>query len=186
MNPGVVLLPEDCPAIPDPHKEKFYRSFVAKLQFAATWIRFDIAYPVSQLARFCASAGTQQWSALHHLMEYLEGFSSLQLIYRLCKGASRDLPTGYADSDLGKQLIPPVHIWELDVVQQVSDLVALQDAEDHSALSTAEASRIGSRRGRPVSPKPPRATRLRSGGPHPGVRGQHRVHRVGQQRHWRT
>ncbi len=48
MNPGVVLLPgpEGCPAIPDPHKQKFYRSFVFKLQFAATWIRFDVAYPV--------------------------------------------------------------------------------------------------------------------------------------------
>jgi hypothetical protein len=68
MNPGVALRPEDCPAIPDPHKQKFYRLFVAKLQFAATWIRFDVAYPVSQLALFCASAGTQQWSALHHLM----------------------------------------------------------------------------------------------------------------------
>ncbi len=34
-------------------------------------------------------------------MEYLEGFSSLQIIYRLHKGASRDLLTGYADSDWG-------------------------------------------------------------------------------------
>jgi hypothetical protein len=34
-------------------------------------------------------------------MQYLEGFSSLQLIYCLSKGASRDLLTGYADSDWG-------------------------------------------------------------------------------------
>ena len=50
MSPGIVLKPEDCPTIPDPHKQKIYRSFVAKPQFAATWIRLDIAFPVSQLA----------------------------------------------------------------------------------------------------------------------------------------
>ncbi len=55
--PNVVLRPEDTPDLPDPRKQKFYRSFVANFQFAATWVRFDIAFAVSQLARFCASAG---------------------------------------------------------------------------------------------------------------------------------
>ncbi len=72
---NVILKPEDTPEVPDPRKQKFYRSFVAKLQvqFAATWVRFDIAFAVSQLARFCASAGSSHWAALHHLMEYLAG-----------------------------------------------------------------------------------------------------------------
>jgi hypothetical protein len=101
MHPGAVLRPEDCPAVPDPLRQKFYCSFVAKrihVQFAATWIRFDITYPVSQLAPFSASAGSTDRSALHHLMEYLEGFSSLNLTYRLCSGASQDLLSGFADS----------------------------------------------------------------------------------------
>ena len=34
-------------------KQKYYRSFVAKLQFVATWIRFDFSFAVSQLARYC-------------------------------------------------------------------------------------------------------------------------------------
>ena len=34
--PNVILRPEDTPYLPDPRKQKFYRSFVAKLQFAAT------------------------------------------------------------------------------------------------------------------------------------------------------
>ncbi len=34
FSPGVVLRPEDSPTLPDPSKQKFYRSFVAKLQFA--------------------------------------------------------------------------------------------------------------------------------------------------------
>ncbi len=58
FSPGVILRPEDSPTLPDPSKQKFYRSFVAKLQFAASWIRFDISFAVSQLARFCASAGS--------------------------------------------------------------------------------------------------------------------------------
>ncbi len=70
---NVVLGPEDTPDLPDPRKQKFYCSFVAKLQFAATWVRFDITFAVSQLARFCASAGSSHWAALHHLMEYFAG-----------------------------------------------------------------------------------------------------------------
>ena len=37
MSPGLVL-DEDCPELPDPRKQKYYRSFTAKLQFAASWI----------------------------------------------------------------------------------------------------------------------------------------------------
>ena len=77
ISPGVILRPEDCPEVPDPLKQKYYRSFVAKLQFAASWIRFDISFVVSHLALFCASAGTTHWAALHHLMENLEGFPHL-------------------------------------------------------------------------------------------------------------
>ncbi len=58
MHCGVVEpRPEDCPAIPDPLRQKLCLSFVAKLQFATSWIRLDMAYPASQLARFCAPAG---------------------------------------------------------------------------------------------------------------------------------
>ena len=32
------------PELPDPLKEKDYRSFMAKFQIAATWIRFDISF----------------------------------------------------------------------------------------------------------------------------------------------
>ncbi len=56
MQQGVMLKQEDCPETPDP-VEQMYRPFVAKLQFAASWIRCDIAFTASQLARYCASAG---------------------------------------------------------------------------------------------------------------------------------
>ncbi len=58
ISPGVAFKAEDVPELSDQLKQKYYRSFVAKLQFAATWIQFDISFAVSQLARFCASAGT--------------------------------------------------------------------------------------------------------------------------------
>ncbi len=50
ISPGVILRPEDSPILQDPSKQKFYRSFVAKLQFVALWIRFNIAFALSQLA----------------------------------------------------------------------------------------------------------------------------------------
>ena len=91
---------DDIPDSPDPRKQKQYRSFVAKLQFAATWIRFDISFVLSQLARFCASAGEAQLAALHHLMEYLAAHPSFKIKYR--SGMKLvDLLSGYADADWG-------------------------------------------------------------------------------------
>ncbi len=98
---GLILTQEDCPIIPDAKRQKYYLSFVAKLQFAASWVRFDISFAVAQppqLARFCASAGPSHWAALHHLMEYLDEFSSFKLTYRRRSALSNCL-SGYCDSE---------------------------------------------------------------------------------------
>ncbi len=98
MQPGLVLnvlYKNDCPEAPDPVKQKFYHMMSAKIQFLVHWVRFDISYPASQLARFCASAGPTHWSALTHLMGYLSHRHSLKLNY------SRDYVKGldgYADA----------------------------------------------------------------------------------------
>ena len=81
MQPGNVLDSSDSPATPDPKKQSLYRTMVAKLQFAATWVRFDISFAVGRKARFCASAGPSHWAALHHLMEYLAKYPSFRLDY---------------------------------------------------------------------------------------------------------
>jgi hypothetical protein len=94
FSPGVILRLEDSPTLPDPSKQKFYRSFVAKLQFAASLIRFDISFAVSQLARFCASAGSTHWAVLHHLMEYIEGLPSFKIAYRRRVTHNQDLLGG--------------------------------------------------------------------------------------------
>jgi hypothetical protein len=93
-----VLDKDDCPILPDPRKQKFYQLFVAKLQFAATWIRLDISFAVAQLARFCALFEKMHWAALHHLMEYLEVHPSFKLTYRKCSALSNGV-TGFADFD---------------------------------------------------------------------------------------
>ncbi len=81
ISQGAAFRAEDIPELPYPTKQKYYRSFVAKLQFAATWIPFDISFAVSQLALFCALAGSMQWATLHHLIEYLAGHPSFKIKY---------------------------------------------------------------------------------------------------------
>jgi hypothetical protein len=51
MQPGV-LLTNDCLEIPDPLEQRIYRSFLAKAQFVAQWIRYDTSNTTSQSAHF--------------------------------------------------------------------------------------------------------------------------------------
>jgi hypothetical protein len=138
ISPGVILRSEDCPEVPDPLKQKYYRSFVANIQFATSWIRFDISFVVSQLARFCASAGTTQWAALHHLMEYLEGFPSLKLTYRRRTGAMRDLLSGFAESDWGNSSSRRSTTGNL-MLYNKAPIMWKSKMQKSTALSTAEA-----------------------------------------------
>jgi hypothetical protein len=96
--PGMTFKAKDVPELPDQIEQKHYSPFVAKLQFAATWIRFDISFVVSQLAQFCALAGPAQWAALYHLIEYLAAHPSLKIKYS--RGTKpMDLLSRYADTD---------------------------------------------------------------------------------------
>ena len=96
MAPGLLLDNSDCPEMPDPVRQKQYRSMIAKVQFAAYWVRFDISYTASQLARFCASAGPSHWAALTHLIGYLIHRPSFKIAYKCGAWGGLD---GYADSD---------------------------------------------------------------------------------------
>ena len=68
---------------------------IAKVQFAAYWIRSDISYTASQLARFCASAGPSHWAALMHLIGYLIHRPSFKIVCKCYVVGGLD---GYADS----------------------------------------------------------------------------------------
>jgi hypothetical protein len=96
MQPGVVLTKDDAPKIPDPKEQKIYRSFVAKTQFVANWVRYDVSFAAAQFACFCASAGV--WAALHHVMGYLNSNPCFKLVY--WRGNYNGL-NGFADSDWG-------------------------------------------------------------------------------------
>ncbi len=98
MSPGLVINNEDCRITPDPRKQKYSRSFIAKLKFAASWIRFDTSFAVSTLAHFCASEGPSHLAELHHLMEYLEGFPGLKVTHSRRTGVDDGL-SGFTDSD---------------------------------------------------------------------------------------
>ena len=101
MQPENKLEIEDCPKIPDLVRQKMYRSFVAELHFAASWVCCDIGFTASQLAWFCASAGPLHWAALHHAMGYLEENPSFMLSYQ--RGGSDGLD-GFAYSDWGNSI----------------------------------------------------------------------------------
>ena len=109
-----------------------------KLQYAATWVRVDISFTVSQLASHMSSPGQPHWSALHHLMEYLEQYPSLRLEYRRGARTGREL-SAYVDSDWGT---------EIETRKSISGQVALfgmtpiswkSKKQQTIALSSAEA-----------------------------------------------
>jgi hypothetical protein len=99
MQPGINLSMEEVPDTPTVDQSVF-RSFVMRLNFAAQYVRFDMAFPVSQLARFTTNAGPQHWAALHYLMEYLNFTPSLKITYR--RGdPGQDALSGCVDADWG-------------------------------------------------------------------------------------
>jgi hypothetical protein len=75
---------------------------VATLHSAARWVRFDIAYAVFQLARFCASAGPVHHATLHHLIKYLASvrYPGFKLEYSK-KSSNYTGLDGFCDSDWG-------------------------------------------------------------------------------------
>jgi hypothetical protein len=87
-----------CARNPRSKEQKIYRSFVAKIQFSADWVRYDVSFAASQLARFCASAGVSHLAALHYVMGYLHSNPSFKLVYRSGNYNGLD---GFADSDWG-------------------------------------------------------------------------------------
>jgi hypothetical protein len=87
----------------EPPTTSFFLSFVMKLQYAATWVRFDISFTVSQQDSHMSSPGQPHWSALHHLMEYLEQYPSLRLEYRRGARTGKEL-SAYVDSDWGTEI----------------------------------------------------------------------------------
>ena len=58
-----------------------YSKSVCALMYFATFTRPDIAYTVSQLARFNANPGPEHWKAVKHLFRYLKATVDFKLTY---------------------------------------------------------------------------------------------------------
>ena len=111
-----------------------------KLQYVATWVRFDISFTASQLASHVANPGPAHWAALHHLMEYLDHYPSFKLVYRRGLRTGQELDA-FADSDWGTDVETRKSISgqigttrRLYLVQQDAYLVEVQEATVSSTL----------------------------------------------------
>ena len=81
-----------------------YRALVGSLLYVATWTRPDIAFAVSQVARFQSKPTTVHWQAAKDILRYLKGTREMGLTYSAAQGGS-PLPRGYVDASWGCQNI---------------------------------------------------------------------------------
>ena len=106
MEPGLRLSPEQGAETPEERAEMSdlpYINAVGALMYLATCTRPDIAYTVSQLARFNSNPGHVHWSAVKHLFRYLKGTMDLRLTYGPAPFTTSSSPlfTTYTDADHG-------------------------------------------------------------------------------------
>jgi transposase InsO family protein len=88
-----------------------YRAVVGSLNYVACWTRPDIAFAVSQVARFQEKPTMRHWQAAKHILRYLKGTSSVALRFSASStagtgtvGDSRPSITGYVDASWGEDL----------------------------------------------------------------------------------
>lgn len=98
-----------------------YRALVGSLLYIAMWTRPDIAYAVSQVARFQQAPTQQHWEFAKHIVRYLKGTQHLGLTYSAAdaNGAVQHSPVlrGYADAswaeDPDERLSHSAHLFTL-------------------------------------------------------------------------
>ena len=103
MQPGLRLSEEMCPSDAQERTEMSklpYINAVGALMYLATCTRPDIAFTVSQLARFNSNPGKQHWAAVKHLFRYLKATMDLKLVYAP-DSSSKELFTVFSDADHG-------------------------------------------------------------------------------------
>jgi hypothetical protein len=84
MTAGVRLSRDMCPQSPTDvefMKDKPYMRAVGKLIWLALATRPDLAYTVSQLARFNANPGPKHWEAIKRVFRYIKGTLDHSLVY---------------------------------------------------------------------------------------------------------
>ena len=74
-----------------------YQSAVGSLLYLSGWTRPDIAFSVSNVARFCSRPAKEHWTALKRILWYLNGTPDYGLVYT--KNDVNDSLIGYSDAD---------------------------------------------------------------------------------------
>ena len=93
---GTVLVKAD-PKLPiDFALRTKYQSLIGTLLYITLGTRPDISYAVTRLSQYSAHPTSEHLKAAMHILRYLNGTRSLQIVYR---GASRSGLIGYSDSD---------------------------------------------------------------------------------------
>ena len=59
-----------------------YRAIVGSLLYIATWVRPDIAFAVTQLARFQQAPTELHWGSAKHVLRYLKATCGLGIVYQ--------------------------------------------------------------------------------------------------------
>ena len=73
-----------------------YQSAIGSLLYLSTGTRPDIAFAVSNVAKFSSNPGTKHWKAVKRILRYLKGTAGLGLLYL---ATNTDELHGYSDSD---------------------------------------------------------------------------------------
>ena len=61
--------------------QELYQSVIGSLLYLSTKTRPDIAYAVSNVARFCSKPTMEHWKSIKHIMRYLNGTRNYGLLY---------------------------------------------------------------------------------------------------------
>ena len=61
--------------------QELYQSAIGSLLYLSTRTRPDIAYAVSNVARFCSKPTMEHWKSIKHIMRYLNGTRNYGLLY---------------------------------------------------------------------------------------------------------
>ena len=102
MVPNSHLTKTMCPQTPEEQEEMKshpYINIVGAIMYLAFFTRPDILFAVVVLARFMSNPGLEHWTALKHLMRYLQGTKDMKLTYK--PDNSKELFISYCDADHG-------------------------------------------------------------------------------------
>lgn len=98
LEPGVLLLESDRPAVPDPELRRNYQVIVGTLQYLCTYTRPDLVFATNQLAKHMSNPGPVHMQHARRVLRYLKGTASLGITYT----QDRPNPNGllaWADAD---------------------------------------------------------------------------------------